>query len=166
MDVIGVLLILFFVAPAVYAKEYLVGDIDGWSLMVDYGEWACIRTFYVGDTLWCPEFAFLMASMARNLVVLIDFSSNLSQSCQGSPRQTHGWTTESPLACGNRGCTETDWVLMPSVVEFFQAATAIHSMIPMGSQRLEVPNSTKATTAAVLMFQLGLQKRREIEKEI
>ncbi|KAJ4969795.1 hypothetical protein NE237_002894 [Protea cynaroides] len=99
----------------------------------------CFLMEFLGE--WsCPEFAFLMASMARNLIILIDFSSNPSQSCHGSPRQTHG-----------------DWVLMPSVAEFFRAATTIHLMTSMGSRRLEAANSPKATTAAVLMI-IGLLK--------
>ncbi|XVE62545.1 hypothetical protein DITRI_Ditri06bG0126300 [Diplodiscus trichospermus] len=38
--------------PAIsFAKEFIVGDDDGWKLGVDYQDWAKDKQFVVGDTL-------------------------------------------------------------------------------------------------------------------
>ncbi|CAM8876895.1 unnamed protein product [Rhodiola kirilowii] len=40
-----------FLAPSVFATEFIVGDAIGWTTKFDYAAWAEGKTFYVGDTL-------------------------------------------------------------------------------------------------------------------
>ncbi|KAF5470190.1 hypothetical protein F2P56_010719 [Juglans regia] len=42
---------LLVLLRAVHAKEYVVGDEEGWNSNVDYYAWVEGKTFYVGDTL-------------------------------------------------------------------------------------------------------------------
>ncbi|XP_077247770.1 blue copper protein-like [Tasmannia lanceolata] len=47
-----VFVIAIFILPAVaLATEYVVGDNDGWTIGVDYNDWAVDKKFYVGDVL-------------------------------------------------------------------------------------------------------------------
>ncbi|XWS57878.1 hypothetical protein CRYUN_Cryun09bG0211100 [Craigia yunnanensis] len=40
------------IAPAIsFATEFIVGDDEGWTLGVDYQEWAYGKQFFVGDAL-------------------------------------------------------------------------------------------------------------------
>lgn len=49
---IVLLLIAFAIFPiTALAKEYIVGDADGWNSEVDYYAWLDGKTFYVGDVL-------------------------------------------------------------------------------------------------------------------
>ncbi|KAJ0802821.1 putative Phytocyanin domain, cupredoxin [Helianthus annuus] len=45
------MLTFFVLATSIYAKEYIVGDENGWKLDFDYQTWAKDKVFYVGDTL-------------------------------------------------------------------------------------------------------------------
>ena len=45
------LLLLFVVAPAVYAVNHAVGGSSNWNENVDYTTWATGQTFTVGDNL-------------------------------------------------------------------------------------------------------------------
>ncbi|KAJ0594516.1 putative cupredoxin, phytocyanin [Helianthus annuus] len=44
------MLTFFVLATSIYAKEYIVGDENGWKLDFDYQTWAKDKVFYVGDT--------------------------------------------------------------------------------------------------------------------
>lgn len=51
-------LILLLASPSVFATDYTVGDSSGWTLGVNYNNWASGKTFKVGDTL-CKSPVFL-----------------------------------------------------------------------------------------------------------
>ncbi|XP_076914850.1 blue copper protein 1a-like [Bidens hawaiensis] len=42
---------LFVLATTISAKEYIIGDENGWKLDFDYQTWAKDKVFFVGDTL-------------------------------------------------------------------------------------------------------------------
>ncbi|MFS7924092.1 putative cupredoxin, phytocyanin [Helianthus anomalus] len=42
---------IFVLVTSISAKEYVVGDENGWKLDFDYQNWAKDKVFYVGDTL-------------------------------------------------------------------------------------------------------------------
>ncbi|MFS7924088.1 putative Phytocyanin domain, cupredoxin [Helianthus anomalus] len=48
---ISVVATFFVLATSIYAKEYIVGDENGWKLDFDYQTWAKDKVFFVGDTL-------------------------------------------------------------------------------------------------------------------
>uniref|UniRef100_A0A7N2LIJ3 Phytocyanin domain-containing protein n=2 Tax=Quercus lobata TaxID=97700 RepID=A0A7N2LIJ3_QUELO len=56
---------LLVLPELVFAKEYVVGDENGWNYEVDYYAWADGKTFYVGDLL-----VFNYAKEEHNVIVV------------------------------------------------------------------------------------------------
>lgn len=51
MVVLGVLSMTMSLAAAAAAAQYTVGDDGGWTINVNYTDWAVKQTFHEGDTI-------------------------------------------------------------------------------------------------------------------
>ncbi|XP_050378246.1 blue copper protein 1b-like [Argentina anserina] len=78
--------IIAIFVPLVLAKEYVVGDTDGWTIGIDYDSWAKGKQFAVGDTL-----VFKYKEGAHNV---IEVKEDEYQQCNPSP-------TAKALTTGN-----------------------------------------------------------------
>ncbi|KAK7290659.1 hypothetical protein RIF29_05235 [Crotalaria pallida] len=70
------LLATFFSNMAVEAKEFIVGDENGWTTWLDYSEWAANKLFRVGDTLSKLTSLSSLNSYYSHALVMFKFDEN------------------------------------------------------------------------------------------
>ncbi|KAL8263792.1 hypothetical protein R6Q59_021922 [Mikania micrantha] len=51
LNIVFIATLILVLATSISAKEYVVGDENGWTLDFDYQTWAKDKVFFVGDTL-------------------------------------------------------------------------------------------------------------------
>ncbi|KAH7847912.1 hypothetical protein Vadar_031545 [Vaccinium darrowii] len=67
LNILVALAVVAVAFPSTLATDWYIGDSRGWSLNVNYTEWASGKTFYIGDQL-----IFLYKQGAHNVVKVIN----------------------------------------------------------------------------------------------
>ncbi|CAL9006933.1 unnamed protein product [Prunus brigantina] len=89
---IGLLLIAFAIFPiTALAKEYIVGDADGWNSEVDYYAWLDGKTFYVGDVLDVNSTGYDQCVASPNKVAHDNGNDKITLKTHGNTYYTCEW---------------------------------------------------------------------------